>query len=157
MTYRSVSGLVRADPPAVWAVVGDVPRTAQWSAEVQSVDWDDPAAGPVVGAWFTAHNRAGDTTWDPRSVVTASVPGEVFAFAVSGVEHPTATWTWTLEAVTDGTQVTYAVELGDGPSMLKAVAGDDLERLARMTERRLEQLAAAMALTLDGVRAACER
>lgn len=150
-----VTAVLPCDPLRAYELVSDVVATARHSAEVVSLTWDHRAAPPkiCIGDRFTAHNAGMGMTWTSTSVVTAAEPGHVFAFAVGGTEHPTATWTFLLlpDESSGGTLVSYTVELGDGPSMFDAVSGADPARRVVVVERRLDGLATGMRSLLSAL------
>lgn len=144
---RSVDGVLPVGPAAAYLLISDVVTNAEHSPETLDLQWEqrEHPDGVTVGDRFTAHNALDGTRWTSTSIVTAAEPGHRFSFAVSGTEHPTATWTFELEPAPDGrTRVTYSVVLGDGPSMFDAFAGPDLTHRQTAVARRLDQLAENM-------------
>lgn len=85
----SDSVAVALAPGDVYALVSDVTRMGEWSPVCKACWWDDPAAGPVEGAWFTGRNvlpaRSGlpGRTWETRSQVVVAAPGREFAWEVN--------------------------------------------------------------------------
>lgn len=103
---------VDAPPATVYALVADVTRMPEFSPEVVRCVWDDPAAGPVVGARFTATNKLpGRPSWNNHPVVTIAVPGREFAFRRTEPFAGSVVWTYRLAPEGGGTRVTesYAV------------------------------------------------
>ncbi|WP_428343064.1 SRPBCC family protein [Mycobacterium sp.] len=150
---RTVTHLIGAAPADVYAAVTDVVATAAHSEELVAVAWTRRQFPDrvTIGDQFTSDNSVAGMSWTATSTVTAAEPGRRFAFAVSGPEHPTATWTFELSrsAWVGLTEVIYTVELGDGPSMLDTVANGDPIRRAAAETRRLDSLARDMAGLLD--------
>ena len=71
----SVEALVAAPPSAVWAVVSDVTRVGEWSAECVGAQWLDGASAAVPGVRFRGRNRAGRSRWTRTCEVLAVDPG----------------------------------------------------------------------------------
>jgi hypothetical protein len=98
---------VAADPAAVYALVTDIGRTGDWSPVCTTCDWDDPAAGAVLGATFTGHNSSGGRSWTTRCEVVAAEPGREFAWEVNG---GLVRWGYRLAPVEGGTELTESWE-----------------------------------------------
>jgi hypothetical protein len=148
---RTVRGTCSGDALSTYRRVSDVVATAAHSAEVLEVAWDQRAEPdlPSVGDRFTADNRSGSLRWTSSAVVVEADPGRRFAFAVGPPDRPTALWTFELtDAAVPGararTTVTYAVELGSGPSMFDTVRHLTRARYDAVVEQRLDALAASM-------------
>lgn len=106
------------DAPAqkVWELVSDITKMGEYSPEVFEAEWLEGATGPEVGAMYRGHvkrNEKGPTYWT-KCRVTASVPGEVFEFAVVMGDRELNTWRYVFEpAAEGGTNVTESFDLGD--------------------------------------------
>ncbi|HIW90699.1 MAG TPA: SRPBCC family protein [Candidatus Corynebacterium avicola] len=113
MAYElSDSITVAASPADVHALVSDITRTGEWSAQCHQALWDDPAtadaaAGSRVGATFTGHNRTEEREWTTVSEVTVDEPGVEFSWKVtsSGTE-----WGFRMEAVNRRDDATVLTE-----------------------------------------------
>ncbi|MGK2866295.1 MAG: SRPBCC family protein [Mycobacterium sp.] len=92
----SDSVTVALDPDTLYALVSDITRMGDWSPICKACWWDDPAAGPAVGAWFTGRNELPERTWETRSQVVAADPGREFAWEVN---NGWVRWGFTLEPV----------------------------------------------------------
>jgi hypothetical protein len=133
----------------VYAAISDVTRMGEWSAECHSCEWHDGIDGPVVGATFDGHNRAGDKEWTTQGTVIEAEPGRAFAFECSMFDFHYSTWGYRIEPTADGCRVTEwsdnllpesAIETS------KQISGID-DRAARNRETMsgtLERLAAAL-------------
>lgn len=107
----SASAVVAAPPEVVWAAVSDPTQTGRWSPENTGAT---TSGGPLpVGATFEGRNRRGGVRWVTRCTVTASDPGERFAFRVGAIgartprlPAPIASWEYRLEPAPGGTRVT---------------------------------------------------
>ena len=99
-------------PEEVYALVADVTRTPEFSPEVLRCTWLEGATGPAVGARFEAVNKAGrGPSWKNRPVVTAAVPGRLFAFARTEKFSGTVEWRYTFTPEGNGTRVTESYEV----------------------------------------------
>lgn len=99
----SDSVTVARDPAAVYALVSDVTRIGEWSPVCKACWWDDPAAGAVVGAWFTGRNVLPERTWETRSQVVAAEPGREFSWEVN---NGWVRWGFTVEPDGAGSRLT---------------------------------------------------
>lgn len=111
----SDSVAVALPPGEVYALVSDVTRMGEWSPVCTACWWDDPHAGPVVGAWFTGRNVlpegrndvSGEVvpgrTWETRSQVVAAEPGREFAWEVN---NGWVRWGFSVEADGAGSRLT---------------------------------------------------
>lgn len=111
--HDSVTVHMNASPDAVWALVSDITRTGEFSPETFEAEWLGGATGPAVGAKFRGHvnrNNRGVKYWT-ECVVKDSVPGQVFSFDVLGGSTVANTWTYSLAAAGDGTDVTESFRL----------------------------------------------
>jgi hypothetical protein len=110
----SVTVHMKATPQEVWNLVSDVTRIGRYSPETFEAEWLDGATGPAVGARFRGHvkrNGKGPTYWSP-CVVLVSEPGREFTFGVgSGKSEPINVWSYTIEPVGNGCDVTESFRL----------------------------------------------
>ncbi|GAA4129061.1 SRPBCC family protein [Actinomadura keratinilytica] len=93
------SVLVDAAAGAVWEAVADPRRMPEWSPELFAVRVRGGRGPAGEGTRFVGFNRIGWRVWFTTCEVTASVPGEVFAFRVSSFGIPVALWGYRVEAV----------------------------------------------------------
>ncbi len=138
----TVSRVVPAGPPTLYALISDVTQMSRWSPETVATQWLDGATGPAVGARFCGRNRIGSTQWTTKPTITAADPGRRFAFQVPG--RSGARWTYRFEPIEGGTRVTESVAQ-DRPSPFVIRL---LQRRAGVTDRA-EHLRAGMLTTLD--------
>lgn len=99
----SDSVTVALAPEELYALVSDVTRIGEWSPVCKACWWDDPAAGAVVGAWFTGRNVLPERTWETRSQVVAAEPGREFAWEVN---NGWVRWGFTVEPDGAGSRLT---------------------------------------------------
>ena len=147
----SVSVHMAASPEVVWDLVSDVTRIGEFSPETFEAVWLGDATGPAIGARFKGHvkrNGVGPTYWTVCEV-TDCVPGEHFEFAVVMNGQTLNRWSYRLERVDGGTEVTESFSLR--PNALSkvywALAG---WHRSRANERGMRQ-------TLERIRAIAEK
>jgi len=85
---------VAANADEAWRLVSDLPRMGELSPENVGGRWLAGATGPAVGARFQGDNRRGWRRWSTQVEVTESEPGRRFAFDVSSLRLPVATWAY---------------------------------------------------------------
>lgn len=109
----SVTVHMAAPPEKIWDLISDVTRIGLYSPETFEAEWLDGATGPAVGARFRGHvkrNGRGPTYWT-TCTVTVCEPGRDFAFGVGPGARPLNVWSYHLEPVDGGTDVTESFEL----------------------------------------------
>jgi len=150
---RAVTARSTSTPSALWNVVSDVPGVAMWSEEIERSLWTTRASADEVvrGDRFESHVRLGTMAWTSPGTVTGAVPGRSLELTIGDPGNPVAVWSFELRQVGDGVDVTYAVDLGAGDSMLAPMAGGDARVLDDLEQGRLDSLAAGMARTLDRI------
>jgi hypothetical protein len=94
-----------ARPEAVYALIADVTRMAEWSPESAGAAWLTGQPG-TVGATFRGDNRRPWVQWSTTCTVIAADPGRRFAFSVESVGRPVATWEYELAPCPEGCLVT---------------------------------------------------
>ena len=87
----SVSRDVAASADAVWEMVSDLPRMAEWSPENEGGAWIKGATGPAPGAAFRGSNRHGGKSWKTIAKVVHAEPGRRFSFRVTAMGLPATT------------------------------------------------------------------
>ena len=106
----STSIEIDARPEAIWALITDVERMAEWSPECVRAEWMDGAKAIAVGAEFHGYNRNEKFEWDMRCVVTECEPGRTFAFSVPPNSEHATHWRFELTAVENGTRLTESFD-----------------------------------------------
>ncbi|HVS67959.1 MAG TPA: SRPBCC family protein [Mycobacteriales bacterium] len=150
MTERlEVSREIAASPDAVYAAISDVTRMGEWSEECHTCEWHDGFDGPVVGATFDGHNRAGDHEWTSQGKVIEADPGRAFAFECSMYDFHFSTWGYRIEPTDAGCRVTeWSDDLRPESAMeiSKQLSGieDRTARNRQTMSGTLERLAAAL-------------
>jgi uncharacterized protein YndB with AHSA1/START domain len=97
---------IDAPPEKVYALVSDVTRTGEWSAETHTCVWIDGATGAAVGARFKGSNKRGVLRWSTKPTVTIADPGREFAFDVGKDTR----WSYKLTPKDGGTELTESFE-----------------------------------------------
>ncbi len=113
MTVQDSVTIAGVSPEQVYAEISDPSRMGRWSPENKGAQIDTAGSPAPVGTTFVGKNARFGAKWHTRCVVTASDPGQRFAFDVRaiGIKKPRlrsliATWEYRFEPVEDGTRVT---------------------------------------------------
>jgi polyketide cyclase/dehydrase/lipid transport protein len=154
LDHDQVTVHIDAPPEAVYELIADVTRTAEFSPEIQRCTWLDGATGPAAGARFEAVNKATrGPAWKNRPVVTAAQRGREFAFSRTEKFSGTLVWRYQLEPDGSGTRLTESYEVTRPISRLGWFI---IDRLFGCHDRRTE-LRAGMDQTLQRIRETAER
>ncbi|WP_329359469.1 SRPBCC family protein [Streptomyces sp. NBC_01483] len=148
---------IDAPPRQVWRLVSDIRLMPALSAELQSVQWLDGAAGPALGARFVGsskHEALGE--WETTSYIVEWEPYRVFAWAVADPEHPSSVWRFSLEAADGGTELTQWMQMGPGRSGLSFAIDRMPEKEQKIVFVRLREFERSMAGTVDAIRKMAE-
>src|SRR3954453_6861804 len=108
MTERSV--VINAPPAAVYALVSDPMRMAEWSPECVGCRWIGGSTKAVVGARFRGTSRNGRHKWSTPSAITDMRSDELFAWEVTYFGRPVARWEYRLESEADGVRLIESVD-----------------------------------------------
>ena len=144
----SVSRDVAASADAVWKMVSDLPRMAEWSPENEGGAWIKGATGPAPGARFRGSNRHGGKSWKTVAKVVDANRGAGSRSAVTAMGLPVALWAYDITSTDSGCTVTESwTDLRPGffkPIAAKATGVSDRIAHNRSTmEQTLTKLAAA--------------
>lgn len=143
---------IAAEPAAVWKLVSDLPRLAEWSPQVVRTVVRRPLK---VGSRMLNVNHSGMKVWPTTAKVVAMEPHRRVAFRIT--ENRTV-WSFELEPITvdaaPGTRLVHRRETPDGISSLSnrlvdVVLGGQPAFTAELT--------AGMRQTLTRVKAEAER
>jgi hypothetical protein len=164
-----VSVPVAAVPGDVYAVVSDLPRSGEWSAECQGGTWTGGAPA-TVGAVFRGVNYRTDEAvawapvvrgeWTTEAEVVAAEPGRKFAWSMrnSKGHKQDSVWTYEISPAGGGSVLTHHFRMGDPTEGIKGITADmddaDRQRFFSEWGKKLE---GDMAATLDRVKAVIER
>lgn len=113
MSVQDTVTIDGVSPQLVFEAVSDPSRMGRWSPENTGAVIETAGGPAPVGTSFVGANSRFGAKWHTRCVVTASDPGERFAFDVKaiglrkpGLKARIATWEYRLEQVPGGTKVT---------------------------------------------------
>ena len=148
MTERSI--LVQASTDAVYRLVADPIRMAEWSPECVRCRWVDADRQAQVGARFRGTSRNGRRRWTTTSTIAEMRDGELFAWEVTYVGLPVARWEYRLEPAGDAVRLIEAVQDRRG-RLLRAVSA-----LITGSPDRDQRNADTMESTLAAIKAAAE-
>ncbi len=164
-----VSVPVAASPADVYAVVSDLPRSGEWSAECRGGTWLQGAPA-TVGAVFQGVNyRTKDVVswapvvrgeWRTEAEVVAAEPGRRFAWSMrnSKGNKQDSVWTFEVEAAGDGSVLVHHFRMGDPTEGIEGITADmDDEDRQRFFSEWGKKLEGDMAATLDRVKAVIEK
>jgi hypothetical protein len=126
---------VLATPATVYAVVTDLPRSAEWSPECTGGRWvsGEPA---TVGAVFRGVNeRPADVvawapvvrgTWQTESEVVAAEPGRVFRWAMrdKAGHAQDSVWSYELEPADGGCLLRHTFRMGSATEGIRGITAD---------------------------------
>jgi uncharacterized protein YndB with AHSA1/START domain len=145
------SVFINASADAVYSLVSDPMRMADFSPECVRCRWIGGSDHVGVGARFRGTSRNGRRRWSTTSIITDVRPSELFAWEVSYARLPVARWEYRVEQQGDLVRLVEAVDDRRGPFLRRVspwITGSP-DRAARN--------AATMQHTLDAVKAAAER
>jgi len=102
---------IAAAPDAVWTLVSDVRRMAEWSPQVESTRLRGGAEQVADGVEFTNLNSNGTFQWTTHGTVVRLDSGREIAFRI---KENWAIWSLQLEPTSGGTKLTQRRESPDG-------------------------------------------
>jgi hypothetical protein len=108
MTDRSIVIHARAD--AVFPLIADPIRMAEWSPECVRCRWVGGRRRAEVGARFRGTSRNGWRRWSTTSTIAEIRDGELFAWEVTYFRLPVARWEYRLEPQGDDVRLTETVD-----------------------------------------------
>jgi hypothetical protein len=147
-----VTRCIAAPADDVWLLVSDINLPARFSSEFTGAEWIGGVQSVALGACFEGHNQHDAIgSWTTTSTIVDCEPGRTFAWAVGDVDNPSATWRFDLEPDGDNTRVTFAAQIGPGPSGLTPAIEAMPDKEERIIERRLAEFRRNMEATLDGI------
>lgn len=108
---------VDAAPADVYALLGDVTRTGEWSPECRRCEWVGHAGGPAVGARFRGWNRSGIVRWSRQVEIVSAEPDREIAWRTmpDRMNKDSTTWRFVLEPDDGGTLITQSYEIHEPP------------------------------------------
>ena len=142
---------IDAAPEHVYELLAEVTRMGEWSSECVGCRWLGRTRAARPGARFRGTSRNGWHRWSTTSRITVAEPGRAFAFAVTYLRLPVATWRYELHADgRGGTVLAESVEDHRG-ALLRTVSP-----FITGSRNRSERNDATMRTTLDRLKAAAE-
>jgi uncharacterized protein YndB with AHSA1/START domain len=147
--------LVAAPVERVWALVTDIGLPARFSSEFRGADWLDD--GPRVGARFVGrnwHKAMGE--WETTCIVNRYEPMRAFGWCVTDLDNPSSSWWFELEPDAAGVRLRQGMRMGPAPSGLNIAISAMPDKEERIVARRLEEHAANMRATLEGIKQLAE-
>ena len=145
--------VIDAPPRAVWAMISDLTRMAEWSPHSAGARMGGTGGFPEPGARFTGRNRNRWHRWNTRCTVVASVPEREIAWTACFLGFSTGYWQYRLEPGADGASTTVTEswrDLRTSPllrfaPLVRAVTGatDVPAEVDRSIRTTLEELKAA--------------
>ena len=148
MTERSI--VIEAPADAVYRLISDPMRMAEWSPECLRCRWTGGANHAYVGARFRGTSRNGRRRWTTTSTISEMKTGELFAWEVTYFRQPVARWEYRVEADNGCVRLVEAVHDRRG-RLLRAVSP-----IITGSPDRDKRNADTMAITLRAVKAAAE-
>ena len=148
MTERSI--VIDAPAAAVYELVADPMRMADWSPECVRCRWVGDTDRPEVGARFRGTSRNGRHRWSTTSTIVEMRELELFAWDVTYFRQSVAHWEYRLEPAGDQIRLIESVDDRRG-RVLRAVSP-----LITGSPDRDERNADTMQTTLEAIKAAAE-
>jgi hypothetical protein len=148
MTERSI--LIHAPTDAVYPLIADPIRMAQWSPECVRCRWVGGAGRADIGARFRGTSRKGWRRWTTTSTIADMRDGELFAWEVTYFGMPVARWEYRLQSEGDDVRLIEAVDDRRG-RFLRAMSP-----LITGSPDRDQRNADTMESTLEAIKAAAE-
>ncbi|MEU9046840.1 MULTISPECIES: SRPBCC family protein [unclassified Kitasatospora] len=160
---------IAASPAEVYAVVSDLPRSAEWSPECTGGTWVAGRPG-TVGAVFRGENlRAPDVVawapvvrgvWRTESQVVAAEPGRLFRWAMrdSAGNPQDSVWSYEITPDGDGCVLVHGLRMGTATEGIRGITAEmDEATRRRFLAEWTEKLAGDLQATLGRVRAIVEK
>lgn len=126
---------ISATPEQVYAVVSDLPRSAEWSPECKGGEWvgGEPSA---VGTIFRGENLRSEEvvawaplvrgTWYTEARVTAAEPGRTFRWMMltHAREDQESVWGFDIAADGEGSVLTHHFRMGKATAGIHKIVAD---------------------------------
>jgi hypothetical protein len=148
---------INASPQRVWELVSDIQLMPSLSVELQSIEWQDGATEPTVGARFVGHSKHGALgEWATTSEVVECEPQRVLAWAVEDAANPTAVWRFRLEPKEGGTELSQWMQLGPARSGLSFAIDRMPDKEQKIVFVRMREFEQNMTFTLEQIKRRAE-
>ncbi|MCX5197277.1 SRPBCC family protein [Streptomyces sp. NBC_00249] len=160
---------VKATPEQVYAVVSDLPRSAEWSPECMGGEWisGEPSQ---VGSVFRGENLRSEQvvswaplvrgTWYTEARVTAAEPGRTFRWMMltHAQEDQESIWGFDVAADGEGTVLTHHFRMGKATAGIHKIVADlDEDGRKRFVEDWTAKLEQDLDATLLRIRDVIEK
>ena len=146
---------IAASPAAVWALVSDLNLPARFSTEFIGAKWENDRRG--VGAVFNGRNRhPAIGEWSVPCIVDAWEELRAFGWRTSNAEQPGARWRFDLEPSAGRTRLRFSYIIGPGASGTSMAIAANAGKEARVLRRRIDEVRANMAHTVEGIKQLAE-
>lgn len=144
---------IDASPERVWELVSDIELMPKLSPELQSVEWQDGATGPALGARFigrSEHDALGK--WQTTSHVVDFDPPRSFGWAVEDPDNPTAIWRFTVVPEGGGTVLRQWMQMGPARSGLSLAIDRMPDKEQKIVFVRLREFETNMTGTVAAIK-----
>ncbi len=148
IAHQEASIEVAASPEAVYDLVSDLARMADWSPESTGGSWRDGGTGQV-GDFFDGSNKAGDFEWVREVQVAAADRGRDFTFVAGGVENNRTWWSYEMVPSGAGTTLTEKWWVVNKPPVWVERPHDQFLERAEATLGMIETTLAAIKATAE--------
>ncbi|WP_216214631.1 SRPBCC family protein [Amycolatopsis aidingensis] len=159
---------IAASPAEVYAVVGDLARSGEWSPECVGGSWISGEPG-TVGAVFRGENlRSTEVvawapvvrgTWFTESEVVAAEPGRTFQWSMrtrSGAKQDSI-WAYDIEPADGGSVLTHRFRMGSPTEGIRGITAEmSEEQKSAFFAEWSEKLAGDLAITLERIKRVVE-
>jgi hypothetical protein len=142
---------IDANPEQVYDLLSSVTRMGEWSPECVGCRWLGGATAARQGVRFRGTSRNGWHRWSTTSKVTVADPGRSFAFEVTYLRMPVATWRYDLSPNGRGGTILAESVIDHRGGLLRTVSP-----YITGSRNRDERNEATMRTTLDRLKAAAE-
>ncbi|RMI34366.1 SRPBCC family protein [Nocardia stercoris] len=139
---------IHATPEQVWGVLGDLARMQELSPTTLKMQ---PLGAPKAGTWTVNLNKVGWKYYPTTAKILAYEPNRQLSFRMN---ENTTIWSFTLEAIENGTRV---VERRDIPTGVAKPVQVLIEKFLGGEQRFEADLVLGMNETLGRLKAAAER
>ncbi|MFC7339880.1 SRPBCC family protein [Saccharopolyspora griseoalba] len=148
---------INASPERVWELVSEIELMPELSPELQSVEWQDGATGPALGARFVGRNEHDALgQWHTTSHIVDFDPPRSFGWAVQDPDDPTATWRFTLVLEAGGTLLRQWMQMGPARSGLSLAIEQMPEKEQKIVFVRLREHETNMTGTVAAIKELAE-
>lgn len=154
----AVNAYIEAPPERVWALVSDIYLMPRLSAELREVEWLAGVNGPAVGHRFLGRNaNQALGAWETVSTIVECDEPRRFAWAVGDLDHPSATWRFTLRPDGGGTVLEQWAQMGPARSGLNLAIDAMPDKEQKIVFVRLREFESGLEKNLAAIKELAER